>query len=617
MAGLFERMGLVRTEYEGMPEIPMQPVSEPMYAPETPVIDATQVSYDDVIASIYQQGDIDDENSIFKIKAYIDILPQDMTKAKKQASIAGILSVNGINVDDLIEDGLKRGRALDAAEDSIRAENDALIAETEADIEHLKSLIEQAEARIEDSKQKTSDSSAADPVINLSLDEWVGWKPIIDANQGLTTQPGSIFDQLGIKVNINIINDATASSNALITGELNAAGYTTNRAAFLSGKFQEAGLDVVMPVFTNYSAGGDGIIAKSGINTVNDLLGKKIGVPRFSEAQTLVAWFVNKSDLSDADKQSIIDNMILFDDASETGEAFFAGQLDVAATWQPYLSYATENGDAHIMFSTTASKSLIMDGIVFRSDFAQAHPDVVTAFIDGIFQANAMYTTEFDYIRSVMPMFAGVSDEEIKAQCGDAEMMGYAENKEVLDSTAPSVYFDMCDIWESLGETVNRKVAMTLFDNQYLLPLASKYSSTSTSTSKPVELTEEQKQEIVNYEALLTKSMTVEFVADTAQFKNPEEAYAIMDEFVSIANTLDGAIIQVEGNINARNYSDSGQALSAERAKAVAKYFIACGIDPNRLITVGNGNTKMVADPGSADAYLNRRTDVFFKIIEE
>lgn len=48
MAGLFERMGLVRTEYEGMPETPMQPVSEPMYAPETPVIDATQVSYDEL-----------------------------------------------------------------------------------------------------------------------------------------------------------------------------------------------------------------------------------------------------------------------------------------------------------------------------------------------------------------------------------------------------------------------------------------------------------------------------------------------------------------------------------------------------------------------------------------
>lgn len=460
-------------------------------------------------------------------------------------------------------------------------------------------------------------TSASDTAINLSLDEWIGWKPIIDANQGLTTQPGSIFDELGLDVNINIINDGTASSNALISGDLNAAGYTTNRTAFLSGKFAEAGLDIVMPVFTNYSNGGDGIIAKSDIQSVEDLLGKKVGVPRFSEAQTLVTWFVNKSDLSDKDKQSIIDNLILFEDASETGEAFFAGKLDAAATWQPYLSDAAKGNGTHILFSTTASKSLIMDGIVFRADFAQAHPDIVTKFIDGIFQANEMYLTEFDYIRSVMPMLAGASDEDIKAQCGDAEMMGYAENKKVLDSTAPSVYADMCDIWESLGETVNRKAAMSLFDSQYLMPLSDKYSSSTGADNHRTALTEEQKQQVVNYEALLTKSMTVEFIGDMAQFKNPEEAYAVMDEFVSIANTLDGAIIQVEGNINARNFSESGKALSAERAKAVAKYFIACGIDPERIITVGNGNTKMVATPGSSDDYLNRRTDVFFKIIEE
>lgn len=161
MPGLFERMGLVKAEYEGLPEIPVQPIAEVPYEPRVPAIDASQVSYEDVIASIYQQGDIDDENSIFKIKAYIDILPQDMTKAKKQMPIAGILSVNGIDVNNLIEDGLSRGRVLESAKESIKAENDALIAEAEADIEHLKSLIEQAEAKIEDYKQKTSESSAA------------------------------------------------------------------------------------------------------------------------------------------------------------------------------------------------------------------------------------------------------------------------------------------------------------------------------------------------------------------------------------------------------------------------------------------------------------------------
>ena len=161
MSSLFERMGLVRAEFEDVPDIPVQPAADPLYEAEVPAIDATQVSYEDVIASIYQQGEIDDANSIFKIKAYIDILPQEMTKAKKQASIAGILTVNGINVDDLVEDGMKRIRILSAADDSIKSENDAAISEAEADIENLKSLIEQAEARIEETKQKTANSSAA------------------------------------------------------------------------------------------------------------------------------------------------------------------------------------------------------------------------------------------------------------------------------------------------------------------------------------------------------------------------------------------------------------------------------------------------------------------------
>ena len=66
------------------------------------------------------------------------------------------------------------------------------------------------------------------------------WKSIIDANGGLTTQPDSIYGKLGINVNLKVINDATQSSNALIKGDLNAAGYTINRTAFLSKKFKEA-----------------------------------------------------------------------------------------------------------------------------------------------------------------------------------------------------------------------------------------------------------------------------------------------------------------------------------------------------------------------------------------
>lgn len=466
----------------------------------------------------------------------------------------------------------------------------------------------------DDSAPSMDKIDTSDPTINLSLDEWIGWKPIIDANQGLQTQPGSIFDKLGIKVNINIVNDADSSSNALIKGDLNAAGYTINRTAFLSDKFKNAGLAVTMPVFTNYSNGGDGIIAMNGINNVEDLVGKRVGVPKFSEAQTLVVWFVNKSDLPDTQKKDIIDNLILMDDPEQCGQAFFASKLDVAATWQPFLSNAESSTNSHVMFSTKASNKLILDGIVFRSDFAEANPDVITKFIDGVFQAESMYDSEFQYIKKVMPMFADSSDEEIKAMCGDAGLMGYAKNKTALEDDAVVIYSDMCDIWESVGETVDRAAAANLFDASYLLNLADKYSDLN--NKEVFEITEEQKQAAVDMTALLSKSTMLSFVPNTSKFMDAAEADKELQEFIGIAKTLDGAIIQIEGNINSRNGVPGGQELSEQRAKTVAKYLIANGIDANRIITIGNDNKKPLVDPDAPDCEKNRRTDIFFKVLE-
>ena len=464
----------------------------------------------------------------------------------------------------------------------------------------------------------TNNTDIEDVTINLSMDEWVGWETILYANGGeFETAKGSIYDELGVNVNIHIINDAEASSNALIKGDLNAAGYTLNRTAFLSGKFADAGLDIVMPVFTNYSDGGDGIIALSNIDSIEDLVDAKIGVPKFSEAQSMVVWFINNSDLTDAQKKTIIDNLVLLDDAEQTGQAFFAGSLDVAATWQPYLSYAEDSTDSHILFDTSSSNKLILDGIVFRADFAEAHPEVVSKFIEGIFIALEEYESNFDTLRNTMPMFAGMSDEDITTTRMDAGMMDYAMNVNSLENDCPIIYSDMCDVWEIIGETVDRSLGATLFDTSYVMALSDKYSSFGVTAPKTVEITEEQRTEALDIPSMLTKTCTIEFHPDTAKFKDNAEAAAILDEFVEMAKVLDGTIIQIEGNLNYDGKTYSGDALSTSRANTVKKYFIANGIDANRIIAVGNGNSKMLVDPsGSVEETMpNRRTDIFFKTI--
>lgn len=457
----------------------------------------------------------------------------------------------------------------------------------------------------------------SDATINLSLDEWIGWKSIIDA------ESLGYYDAEGIDVNINVINDATQSSNALIKGDLNAAGYTINRTAFLSNKFTEAGVDIVMPFITNYSNGGDGIIAKSSIQSVEDLVNAKIAVPEFSEAQTLVAWFVDKSDLSQEDKDKIMDNLILFATADETAKAFFAGQVDVAATWEPYLSQAQSMTDAHVLFSTASSSSLVMDGIVFRKDFAEAHPDVIQKFIRATLKASEVYATEFDAIRQVMPMFSTSTDEEIIDNTKNARLATWKDNSDLLNGTARTIYTDMCDIWESLGETVNRDMVDTIFNDSYIEAISNDFSSTETSIgTNSAVVTEENKQEVIDTEALLSKSASVNFVKNTAQFSDSAAASEALNEFIDVAKVLDGTIIEIAGNTDPNPETDPedtyNQKLSEQRAEAVKKYFVMNGIDANRIVTVGNGSTNPVAPNDTEEnKALNRRTDVSFKIIEQ
>lgn len=213
-------------------------------------------------------------------------------------------------------------------------------------------------------------NSAGDDTINLSLDEWAGWLSCITANGGLTTQPGSVFDQLGIKVNINVINDATESSNALISGDLQAAGYTTNRVAFLSQKFTDAGKNVIMPIFTNYSYGGDGIIASTQFADVNSWVNAKIGVPEFSEAEGL-GETVNRDLVNTLFDTTYID--ALKSDFKSTSAANATTKVTVSDETRANITQqVTGNLDYDSMLSKTANVTFVPDSSVFTDQASAA-----------------------------------------------------------------------------------------------------------------------------------------------------------------------------------------------------------------------------------------------------
>jgi len=455
--------------------------------------------------------------------------------------------------------------------------------------------------------------------LNISIDEWIGWATLVTANGGLTTQKGSIFDELGIKVNISVINDAVQSSNALIKGDIDGAGYTVNRYAFLYPKFKEGGVDAVMPFITNFSSGGDGIIAKDNIKSVEDLVGKKIGVPRYSEAQTLVWWLLNKSNLTQEQIDKIHEDMVLFDTPDDAAKAFFAGQVDAAATWQPYLSQAQETTGARLLFSTEAAHNIILDGIVFDQKFLEENKETVAKFIEGTLMAMPTYKTDFTAVKNSMPLFSTETNENIALMAEDADLATYADNLDLLSTTAKKLFVDMSDIWATLGEESLPKEVDNAFETTTLEMLSEKFDKNEVKAPAFTEEQRDKAKQVDNVESLLKKSVTINFQPNSAAFVDASEASKALDEFVDIAKVINGAIIQIEGNIADTGVGDTeaGKQLSYQRAKAVSEYLKHNGVDPTRFVIVGNGISKQVGDNKTVSGMeQNRRTDIFFKVVE-
>ena len=107
-------------------------------------------------------------------------------------------------------------------------------------------------------------------------------------------------------------------------------------------------------------------------------------------------------------------------------------------------------------------------------------------------------------------------------------------------------------------------------------------------------------------------TLNIEFDEDT--YKVKRSSAPKLREFADVAKILNGTYIQIEGNTAHVDEVD-GKKVSEERARSVAKYLQALGIDSERFIIVANGDKNPIASNDTEEGrQKNRRTEVFFKV---
>ena len=146
--GFFERLGLVESMTPSEPTVDYSCVPE-----QEEEVHAEIKAVDSVVSEIYLQNGLEDKSdSIFVVQALIDTLPAEMTTAKKQMTVSGILAVSGKSLIDLQNDAGKRIGTLIGARDIIVGKKMDEINTAKADIEQLKQAIEAANIKIKEAE---------------------------------------------------------------------------------------------------------------------------------------------------------------------------------------------------------------------------------------------------------------------------------------------------------------------------------------------------------------------------------------------------------------------------------------------------------------------------------
>ena len=151
------------------------------------------------------------------------------------------------------------------------------------------------------------------------------------------------------------------------------------------------GMDVELFWILEDIAAAEALVARngSGINSVADLKGKKIGTPFMSTSHFQLLYAMHQAGLKATDAQVL--NMRL----PEIAAAWSRGDIDATFVWDPVLSDVEKTGKVLLTAGDICKKgACTFDGLIVTQKFAKANPPFMVALVRALAKADAGYRAD-------------------------------------------------------------------------------------------------------------------------------------------------------------------------------------------------------------------------------
>ena len=457
---------------------------------------------------------------------------------------------------------------------------------------------------------------ASDEILKVQILPWGGFAPGLYYNGGLSASENSRFyTEQGIRVEFVIIDDFPSARQAWKVDEIPVMANTADGVLLEFDGIKDDNPEIFLQ--TDWSRGGDVIIARRGINSINDLRGQKVAVTPNTPSMTYLVMALNTANMKLSDIQ-----VVESPDNPTAATIFNSGSVDAAVVWSPSHFESLEVVKGSSILQSTRDAAYALAGIFYaKRDYIDRNIDLFQAFYEGWMIAAAEINSNEDNRLAAATIVAETFDlptDDAMGMMYDAYLCTHGDNIN---------YFGLSNNFSGItGSQLHQTTANLLVTQQLISPQIPNFRSiintkaaSRTTLSDPVHAGEES----VSFEpaseaeiaapALSSKPVSINFQTGSATLS--ENAKTIIDlQFADIAKTYAASRIRIEGNTDNVGARDMNMRLSQSRAQAVSSYLQSeYDIDPNRFIIVGNGPDKPVSgceDNASASCRAqNRRTD--------
>ena len=255
--------------------------------------------------------------------------------------------------------------------------------------------------------------------VKIAFCTWAGYAPVfIGIEKGY-------FEELGYDVEVVIMEDESTYGAAFVSGSIQALGQVLDRDIIQ----YDAGAPEQYVCTMDCSTGGDGLVATAEIQSVNDLAGKTVALDKSATSYFFFLQVLADSNITE-DQINIVE---MGNDAA--GEAFIAGQVDAAVTWEPALSNCSQREGGHILVSSAEYPKAIIDVLTISTDFLKEHPDAADALNAGWNKSVDYLNANFEESCEIMAKGLDLTTEDVIAECAGITFYDEAMNKEFNDLT--------------------------------------------------------------------------------------------------------------------------------------------------------------------------------------